>query len=256
VRAEQIKDLLAIRHSEDIFVTECKTGSTYFDEYLKFDAWTAKKSWLNPLYTGYEVKVSRSDFTHDEKYRGYLKYCNQFYWVCPADLIKPEEVSADCGLLWVAKTGTRLYMKKKAPYRQIEYPQTVIEYILMSRSMVTKNEFVHYNKSIEYWKEYLKKLKENKELGYEISKGLQERFNREVELVRRENESLKRKMENYEQVKTVLAKLGYDPQYIMTEWRMEDNLKQALFGLPADFENNLEQAISGLQHIRQHVTRV
>ena len=65
------------------------------------------------FFKGYEFKVSRSDFLSDQKARNkhygpavpkwkhYLKYCHLFYWVTPEGLVKPEEVEAPAGLIWI-----------------------------------------------------------------------------------------------------------------------------------------------------------
>lgn len=51
----------------------------------------------------YEVKVSRSDFLaelkHPLKRRIGLRYSNEFYFVAPADLLKLDEIPAECGLI-------------------------------------------------------------------------------------------------------------------------------------------------------------
>jgi len=35
---------------------------------------------LNPACTGYDIKISRSDFLGDEKWTGYLPLCNLLYF--------------------------------------------------------------------------------------------------------------------------------------------------------------------------------
>lgn len=52
---------------------------------------------------GYEIKVSRQDFQNDNKWREYLGYCDYFYFVCPADMIKPEELEPNIGLIYIDK---------------------------------------------------------------------------------------------------------------------------------------------------------
>ncbi|GAG15780.1 unnamed protein product, partial [marine sediment metagenome] len=79
VSAREIVRLLNNRHSEDIFVDECKNGPTWFGSHLRLDAWVMKRKWSPITTIGYEVKVSRSDFLNDDKWQGYLQYCNQFY---------------------------------------------------------------------------------------------------------------------------------------------------------------------------------
>lgn len=50
----------------------------------------------------YEVKVSRSDFTHDVntgKFTRYFQCCSHFYFAVPGKLIKETEVPEGCGLI-------------------------------------------------------------------------------------------------------------------------------------------------------------
>jgi hypothetical protein len=58
-----------------------------------------------------EVKISKSDFIRDTKYRTYLDYCDQFYFAVPHTL--SIEVPEDCGLMVLDKSG-HCKVKKKA----------------------------------------------------------------------------------------------------------------------------------------------
>src|SRR5262245_37558363 len=89
--AADLRLMLSQRHLGDVFVPECKTGSTG-EGLLKLDAWAMKKSWADPLTWGYEIKVSRSDFTGDQKWHNYLRYCSEFYFVAPLGLIDVDEL--------------------------------------------------------------------------------------------------------------------------------------------------------------------
>ncbi|KKK53969.1 hypothetical protein LCGC14_3089430, partial [marine sediment metagenome] len=117
--AGEVVRLLTKKHSADLFVSECKTGATYTGTGMRMDAWAMKRTYSPPTTIGYEIKVSRSDFIADDKWPEYLTGCHQFYFVTPSDIIKPNEVPDQAGLLCVAKTGTRLFTKKKAPWRDI-----------------------------------------------------------------------------------------------------------------------------------------
>lgn len=70
VKAHEIKHALARKHerTQDFFLTEVKNGSTYFsNELYIMDGLAIKKSWVNPMITGYEIKVSRNDFLQEKK---------------------------------------------------------------------------------------------------------------------------------------------------------------------------------------------
>ena len=55
------------------------------------------KRWIR----GFEIKVNRNDFLNDKKWIDYSRFCSSLSIVCPAELIKPEEVEAPFGLLWM-----------------------------------------------------------------------------------------------------------------------------------------------------------
>jgi len=69
--------------------------------------------------TAYEIKISRSDFLREiknpEKRKAALRVSNQFYFVAPEGLIKPEEIPMECGLLELY--GERLITTVNAPVR-------------------------------------------------------------------------------------------------------------------------------------------
>lgn len=54
---------------------------------------------------GYEIKVARADYLAEirnpEKRRLGMLMCNRFTFATPAGLVGPDEVPADCGLVWV-----------------------------------------------------------------------------------------------------------------------------------------------------------
>jgi hypothetical protein len=62
----------------------------------------------------FEIKISRSDYLIDAK-KDKHKECNganYFYYVCPAGLIKPEEVDKRYGLVYISESGTAEIVKK------------------------------------------------------------------------------------------------------------------------------------------------
>lgn len=137
--AKDILGALKQRHCEDVFIPECKTGPTWFNKNLRrLDAWVMKRSWTHFGTIGYEIKVSRGDFYSDKKWREYLPYCHQFYFVCPWGMILPEEVKVDAGLCWVCKNGQRIHIKKRVAKRDIEIPIEILLYILMSRTVIMR----------------------------------------------------------------------------------------------------------------------
>lgn len=159
---QKIKKALEIKHSGEIYIPECKLGATWGhgEGPKRIDFWSIKPSWANPRMTAYEIKVNRSDFLQDDKWRAYLDYCDQFYFICPSGLIEKTELPPEAGLMYLSKTGTRIFTKKKAPLREVDIPVNILFYILMWRSgditrSRTKEE--KQQKNIEYWKKWLEK---------------------------------------------------------------------------------------------------
>ena len=170
--ASDLVALLALKHAKDLFVRECKDGPTWTSNHLRLDAWVLKRSYAQPNIWGYEVKASRSDFLKDDKWPGYLPLCNEFSFVCPSGAIQPEELPEGVGLLWAAKTGTRLFTKRKAPHREIEPPINLFLYILMSRATIGGDRKTERGVNIEWWTRWLAGQTHAYELGGRVSEKL------------------------------------------------------------------------------------
>jgi len=219
-----IIDLLERKHSGDVFVRECKDGPSQTRSHLRMDAWVMPRSWSKPACIGYEIKTSRQDFLRDEKWQGYLKLCNLLYFVCPAKVIQPAELSHGVGLMWLSSTGTKLYTKQKAAHRDVEIPESLFRYVLMraTRFQVDRREDPN-----EFWRRWLIERAKNRELGYEVRGEIRHIFNEmKAENIRLRSDALRVK-----KVTELLAARGLDIG-AMREWRLEDQIDEAL-GLAA-----------------------
>ena len=174
--SDKIKSVLAEHHKEDVFVTECKNGSTWFSRnLLKLDAWVLKRTY-SPLTTvGYEIKVSRADFEQDQKWVDYLSYCHEFYFACPAGLIRSDELPLNVGLVWISSTG-KTYTKHKAEHREPDAKKIndLMTYILMSRTIIVADmnatSIVSSNENrLATLRRVTERANEKKELGDFIS---------------------------------------------------------------------------------------
>jgi len=134
ITEQSIIDILATKHTRDLFVPHCKTGPSGGGAGGPIlDAWVMPYGWTRPII-GYEVKISRSDFKRDRKWIGYLEFCNLFFFVTPWGLIDPKEVPEEAGLIWTTKTGGGIRYQKKAPSRWWhQIPQSIFMYVLMWR---------------------------------------------------------------------------------------------------------------------------
>ena len=228
MNAQDIIALLAAKHAEDVFVPECKDGpSQALIGHSRLDAWVMPRSWAHPSLIGYEVKISRGDFIRDDKWRNYLPLCNQLYFATLPGIVKPNELPTEVGLIETSKTGSRLFTRKKAPFREIEEPTTLYRYVLMCRTKVKDEYTVRDDKG--YWESWLKDAKYENALGHRVSKKIREVINREIDEVQSENRVLKSQMEKYEAHKALLANLGLSEHE--SEWRFESKITALLKGI-------------------------
>lgn len=235
--AQQILQLLREKHLKDVFVPECKVGPTLsgVNGSIRLDAWAMRNSWAQPTTWGYEIKVSRADFLGDTKWRSYLPYCSDFYFVCPAELIQPAELPSDVGLLWVSMNRTRLYAKRKAPSREVQIPESIWRYVLMWR---TGAEVGRENR-MAAWEHWLAQRKERRDLGLMVRGAIAEKF-REQEL--RQN-VLERRLGDLESIRQRLRELGFDPSQPISVWQV-DRKAQELLGRDAKWAR---EKVQGLQ---------
>lgn len=109
------------------------------------DVLSARKSFSNPNFIIYEVKVSRSDFTTDVnngKYRAYFEHCCQLYFAVPKGLITKDEVPTGTGLIVRGDNGWRVM--KSAPRRE-HTPDVELLLKLLMRG---------YEDHLAQWKQY------------------------------------------------------------------------------------------------------
>lgn len=259
VNAGTLKDLLAVRHYKDVFVAECKSGSTWFSSHRRIDAWAMRRSWKNFTTWAYEIKVSRSDFLKDSKWRDYLPLCHQFYFVCPPMLIDKSELPQEAGLIVSSKNGTRLYTKKKAPEREVELPNDLLVYILMGRSKIlplwSENQIDHrltQRENVDFWRAWLKEKADNRELGYAVSKAIREHVyaaDQRVHLA-------EKKVETYEVFREKLRELNIDPDIPLSEWNINSSLEELRAVIPKDLTRRLAGAINSMEAFQSVVNKV
>lgn len=123
---------IAKRHKDDMFFTEVKDGPTQtVAHHNRIDALAIKISWTQYSITGYEVKISRSDFQRDEKWRAYLPMCNQLYFAIAPGVCEVSEIPENCGLVVLTPKGG-LRTVRKAPWRDIQEPVSMYKYLMFT----------------------------------------------------------------------------------------------------------------------------
>lgn len=258
VTANDILELLHRKHSVERFVSvdECKTGSTWFSPTcLRLDMWVMARSYAHPRFIGYEIKVNRQDFLRDTKWPDYLPYCTEFYFVAPAGIIDPTEVPEQAGLLVASKNVKRLMTKKKAPFRDVEIPISLLTYILMSRARIVGDMFQTQPKT-EIWKDWLRQAKSNKKLGYGLGVEIRKRVDREVKEIKARNGALVEENNKLQHVKDWLKIQGVSLNDVTTGYGLKRNrLEEILSGLPYGFVDDVKRAQQNLNALLKELDR-
>lgn len=120
----QIKKSLKQRYSDKTrwaYFNECPVGSgwrgTNFMDAFVIAIWPSDQN----RRIAFEIKISRQDFLNEfrkpNKRRPALFFSNEFYFVSPKDLLNPEEIPSDSGLIEYFEDG-KLVTKIKAPFRE------------------------------------------------------------------------------------------------------------------------------------------
>jgi hypothetical protein len=228
ITARDILEMLRVKHADAVFVSECKNGPTQsVSSHSKLDAWVMEKSWAHPRVIGYESKVTRADFVQDNKWPAYLPLCNELYFVAPKGIIKPEELSADVGLMEVLGTS-RLVIRKKAAHRDVKIPENLFRYILMCRAKVGETEWNEMrlgdgnSSKLNVWRSWLAGRDESKELGYEVARSIRDH----VDAVKKENKQLKEKMLLYDDIRQMISAMGENPDTLYGKFNIQMKVKE------------------------------
>ena len=255
ITSKVILDALSVKHSSDVFVSECKTGESSYHGALRMDAWVMKKSWASPLVIVYEIKISRPDFINDTKWRNYLPYCNEFYFVCPSKLIDVTEVPDDAGLMYISSTGTRIYTKKKAKYRNIEVPEDLYRYLLMWRTIISREYSPDKMSRREYWQEWLEQRKIDTSLGWSVSKALKETIEKEITKAQRINKALEERLERYEYLVEFLKKIDVDPKTYYLRMDTQNRLEELKLLIPSSLKHSITWTRDKLSNLIENLEK-
>ncbi len=167
VTSDKILKRLAERHTQDFFMTEVKNGPTQWGTHLRMDAVAIKKSWSNPCVTAYEVKISKNDFVRDDKWPGYMNYCNKFAFACPEGLIQKEELPPEIGLFWYRGADKHFKIVRHPVFRTVDIPADFFMYIIMNR--IQSDRYPFFNGKEEYFKECIDGKKSARSIGHQLS---------------------------------------------------------------------------------------
>lgn len=252
--ADQIVNLLAEKHAKDVFVSECKDGSSY-GGHIRMDAWAMDRSWAHPCMHGYEVKISRSDFLKDNKWPGYLPLCNRFSFVAPRGVIQPAELSAGVGLMELASTGTSLRTIRKSAYREIEPPAELLKYILMCRAKICAPRFdrIDDEDPAEFWRQWLERKENLMDVGYRVSKRLQKIIAEQIRKVKCENDRLQAENKSYAEIAALLKELNLEPGGWYTLDRLRDMAAEFWSGAPKETREAILRAKTAIDELAKQI---
>lgn len=202
--SRDIKNALAHRHEEDIYVEEL---GHVIGKYVRIDSWAMSRG--TNLITGYEVKVDRKDFLNDGKWHLYKKMCNEFYFVCPWGMIQPQELEEGIGLIWMSKTGGRLMTKKHSVRHDIdkEIEYSLVKSILWNRCTISRGRRLPEEDKLEYWKQWLEEKKIDRTLGRHLGKTLKRTIEKRILEVEKRNQELEYQIKMLEDFKSELCSL-------------------------------------------------
>lgn len=251
MNSQQIVELLAARHTEDVFVPECRIGGAIGRGTI-MDAWAMPKSWAHPAVCGYEIKVSRNDFVRDTKWRSYLDCCNLFYFVAPPGIISVAELPPEAGLLETSVAGARLFVKKKAPHRAIDIPENVFRYVIMNRCRIVAEDAPgrRISMKVHSWETELARRREDRNFGRLLGRRIGQAYRKDVLEVQCENEKLTKLMKNYDAHRAFLVKMGFDPENTyVSEWEFERRWQKMQSGVDPSFIRGLRDAADKLSRI-------
>ena len=244
VTSTEIKLALAEKHYKDFFLTEVKSGSSWMTPkggLMILDALSIRKSWTNPCFTGYEIKVSRSDFLRDSKFYTYEVLVNNLYIVCPKGMIDRTELPESVGLMYYDPEKKSFTTRKKAIYRNIEYSSDLLLYIIFSR--LESDRYPFFGSKEEYFREYVEGKRRCKDLAYSVKTKLVEdtaRLEKELEGV----QHFQKQRDSFLDVQKVAEKhniwCGWDGSHLA------EGLDEALSRKPTEDIVDIRQSLEGV----------
>jgi hypothetical protein len=218
--SRHILNLLAKKHEKDAFIPECKNGETWGARDLcKLDAWVLKRTYSPITTIGYEIKCTRADFEQDQKWTNYLDLCHEFYFVCPAGLVRAADLPSNIGIIWATKDKLHIKHKCERIKPDIEKLNRLLTYVVMSRSNIVSNmneiSKVVEESRLEFLKNSVAKASERKELAYFI-KGHIRQIEEQLQLKERDLVSRENYVKNFE---GKLAKFGITWNSESKDWQ-------------------------------------
>jgi len=223
VTASDVLKALKLRHTKDVFVSECNLGSANAG-CRRMDAWAMPRSWSPFKTIGYEIKVSRSDFLNDDKWHEYMPFVHEFWFACPWKLISPDELPKGVGLLWMNNGGTMVRKKKAARFTPTDEKMSkAMAYVLMSRCQIVPSSYNNSGTALteDDWQLWLSGKDEHSTIGRLVGAEMRKR----VGDIKSENFALKRTNERMKDLAVKLREIGLDPEHL-SSWNIQSKVEE------------------------------
>jgi hypothetical protein len=260
VRSDQILHAISQLHMRrgDQFFAEVKNGPTQMvakGELLIIDGLAIAKSWTKPMFTGYEIKVSRSDFLRDAKWHLYAEYCHRLVLACPKGMIQANELPDFAGLVWYNPDTKTLTTKKRPVTRYIDINQNMLYYIIMSK--LEPDRHPYFKSRTEQWQAWLDGKLENRDLGYKTGAKVAQTIEdqqRELGRLRIDQTHAASVRKQLDEVTTIMRDAGIDTLF----WqRALEVLRQRLSGgsneLPHNISARMRELLVGMDKLKEAI---
>jgi len=243
------------KHSDAVFVSECKDGPTQTREsHRRLDAWVLLKTWSPITTIGYEVKVTRSDWRRDEKLTDYMALCHQLYIVAPKGVVPIEELPSGVGLIESVGDQYRLVTRRKAARRRIDMPVELLVYVLMCRAKITRErddrDLPHWR--VEALRRWLAEKDDDRTLSYAVNEKLKRAFDKQG----REIEETRSRIKQLEHIEARIREFGFDPNEHSSRWKVLERLSQISGSIPDHLLNELSRLSDSILRTRQQLSDI
>lgn len=246
--AVELSTLLAARHSDGIYVPECKMGQVGS---RTLDGWALLPTWSPLTSIGYEIKVSRSDWLQDQKFEEYRSACHLFYVVAPKGIVSVGELPGGVGLLEPIGQGTgrRLVMRVKSIRQEPDAAKLVrlMAHVLMWRKDMSNGFAQSRERRAAFWRAFVEEKKDFHVVGQSV-KGRMRSMLKEAIDGRRLAEF---KAEQLDEARIALEELGVKPGH--DRWVTRRNIEAALRQGANETIADLSTTIERLANLRNRV---
>jgi hypothetical protein len=243
--AASIQRLLAFKHAQDLYISECKNGPTQNCSHRRLDGWCLIRTWSPVTFVGYEIKTSRSDWMGDQKLSDYLPSCHLLYVVAPKGIVDPRELPPTVGLMQASDKA--IVTKHKAARREISADGVLdtLTYVLMARVAVKEENAAPQTREerIATWQGWLETNNQSKTVG-NLARGRVGELYREME---QQVIDLRNRVQQCERIEQLIREWGFDPLRPFQSWRIEMRARELVGAVPDALIGDMTRTVEQMQ---------